>query len=265
MNEEARGLKAIPEIGAAIESSEKILNPNRLSAFARRVLSLLERTEYRLCESGEDLEAIYNLRYKSYVLNGIIDPNPEHLYYDEIDEAPSCRRYGVFVDNRLVSTVRIHLLDHENRQSPSTIAFGDLLVPRLDAGEIFIDPSRLATDPEITGRNPLLPYVTLRIAVAASVHFRANYCLSTVRLDHAGFYRKIFLSERIAEPRPYPGSKVPVIMYQGDVRKLPQIFSRYPFFDSSPAERRLLFDRPSIGVDAPLTVIPTVPGLDLAA
>ncbi len=236
-----------------------------VSSFTKRVLRLLDRTEYRLCEGGEDLEAIYRLRYKSYVLNGIIDPNPQRLYSDDIDDAPNCRRYGVFVEGRLVSTVRIHVLDRFNLQSPSTIAFGDIILPRLEAGEVFIDPSRLATDPDIAGRNPLLPYITLRIAVAASVHYKANYCLSTVRLDHAGFYRKIFQSEKVADPRPYPGSKVPVIMYQGDVRVIPDIFRRYPFFDSSPLERKLLFDRPSIGLDAPLTVIPSVPNYDIAA
>ncbi len=229
-----------------------------VSGFARRVLRLLDRIEYRRCESGEDLEAIYRVRYNSYLLNGIIDPNPTKLYFDDIDDAPNCHRYGVYLDGLLVSTVRIHVIDRVQRLSPSTIAFADIMNPRLDAGEVFIDPSRFATDPDAASQNPLIPYITLRIAVAASIHYDADYCLSTVRVDHAGFYRKIFQSTKIAEPRAYPGSKVPVVMYQGDVRVIPDVYRRYPFFRSSPVERKLLFDRPSLGARAPLTIIPSV-------
>lgn len=227
------------------------------SAFARNVLQLLNRTEYRICDRGEDLEAIYRIRYKSYLLNGIIGPNEKATYSDDLDELENCRRYGVFLDGELVSTVRIHMLNAEHRTSPSTIAFGDLLFPRLDAGETFVDPSRFATDPDIAIANPLVPYITLRIAVAASVHFDVNYCLSTVRVEHGAFYRKIFRSAKLAEPRSYPDSRVPVVLYQGDVRALPEIYKRYPFFRSTALERKLLFDRPSIGMSAPLTVIPT--------
>ncbi|TIU61115.1 MAG: hypothetical protein E5W25_29540, partial [Mesorhizobium sp.] len=35
-----------------------------MSSFARNVSAMLERTEYRRCDKGEDLEDIYRLRYK---------------------------------------------------------------------------------------------------------------------------------------------------------------------------------------------------------
>ena len=35
-------------------------------------LNLLEHIEYRFCDSGEDLEAIYRLRYKSYRTHGLV-------------------------------------------------------------------------------------------------------------------------------------------------------------------------------------------------
>ncbi|TIY07756.1 MAG: hypothetical protein E5V18_08880, partial [Mesorhizobium sp.] len=40
-----------------------------MSSFARNVSAMLERTEYRRCDKGEDLEDIYRLRYKSYRSN----------------------------------------------------------------------------------------------------------------------------------------------------------------------------------------------------
>ena len=40
--------------------------PESTSRFARNVTAMLERTEYRRCDKGEDLEDVYRLRYKSY-------------------------------------------------------------------------------------------------------------------------------------------------------------------------------------------------------
>jgi len=227
-----------------------------ISAFARQVMRLLDRTEYRVCDRGEDLEAIYKLRYKSYLLNGIIDANSEGMVYDDMDSAPNCRRFGVYVDGELASTIRLHVLDRENRTGPSMVSFSDLLEHRLDAGQVFVDPSKFASDPDMSARHPLLPYLAPRVALNACIFFGATYGLTTVRLNHAAFYRKIFMADKVGEPRPYPGSHYPVIMYEVDVRKFPAILKRYPFFKATDRERSLLFDRPSLGANAPLTVVP---------
>ena len=52
--------------GAAVKSEP-------ISLFARNVLDVLERIEYRRCESGEDLEAVYRLRYKAFHTHGLLD------------------------------------------------------------------------------------------------------------------------------------------------------------------------------------------------
>jgi hypothetical protein len=230
----------------------------RQSAFTRQVMQLLDRTEYRICDQGEDLEAIYRLRYKSYVLRGVIDPNGEQLQHDSLDEVPNCRNYGIYIDGELVSTIRLHLVDAKNRKAPSMTAFGDLLEQRLDAGEVFVDPSRFATDPESPYASKLLPYVALRIPVSACVHFAVHYCLTTVLVNHAGFYKKVFWAENLAEPRSYPGCNIPVSLYQVEASEIKnRLMVRFPYFRSTPLERQLLFERPTIGARAPLTVVPT--------
>ena len=89
--------------------------------------------------------------------------------------------------------------------SCSTELFGDVLHPRLDRGEVFVDPARFAADPEKAKRFPELPYVTLRLAYLACDHFNADTGLAIVRPDHQAFYRRVFLHETIAEPRAFPG------------------------------------------------------------
>ena len=78
--------------------------------------------------------------------------------------------------------------------SRATELFGDVLHPRLDQGEVFIDPLRLAADPEKARRFPELPYLTVRLGYMACEHFNADTGLALVRAEHQAFYRRVFLS-----------------------------------------------------------------------
>ena len=122
----------------------------------------------------------------------------------------------------------------------------DVLEPLLARGETFIDPSRFTADYEASLAYPALPFLTLRIAVMATVHFRATMCLALVRPEHTAFYRRVFQSEDIGgEVRTYPGLAFPVSLFGARVeqKRHHSIFSRYPFFMSTEEEREKLFAR----------------------
>src|SRR4029078_10375311 len=89
-------------------------------------------------------------------------------------------------------------------------AFGELLFPRLDRGEVIIDPARFVADPDKVKRFPELPYVPLRLAHMACEYFNADLGLAIVRAEHQAFYRRVFLHETIAEPRMFPRLLKPV-------------------------------------------------------
>ncbi len=240
------------------------VTPSRVSAsptassFVKNVQTLLERTEYRRCDKGEDLEDIYRLRYKAYRSNDMVPDSETHTIHDDLDETPNAYRFGVYVDQRLVSTLRIHHVTRSMPWSPSTKAFGDIVYPMLDAGDTFVCPGRFASDPDWTRIYPHLPFVTLRIATMACFHFDVPYGLSTVREDHSGFYKRMYPSERISEPREYPGVYNRVVLHRINTREnQEQYFARFPFFKSTPMERRMLFSPPASGELAPLTVLPT--------
>ena len=242
-----------PAAGADTNAS-----PGGGSTFARNVSALLERTEYRRSDKGEDLEDIYRLRYKSYRLSDMVPENPTHIVHDELDEAPNCYKFGIYIDGVLVSTLRIHHASAATPQSPSTTVYGDVLRPKIAAGGSFIDPSRFAADPEWSRIYPQIPYLTLRLAGMACFHFDAPYCLSTIRPEHAGFYRRIYLSEQIGDLRDYPGLNYQVVLYQANVHAIEErSFARFPFFKSTPLEQRLMFGKQSRGELAPLTILPT--------
>jgi hypothetical protein len=228
------------------------------SNFAQGVLDLLSRTEYRRCDKGEDLEAVYRLRYKSYLASGMVSANRDRLVTDSLDDLPNSMRFGIFVDGVLMSTLRLHHVTAEHRLSPSTTVYGDILGPRLDAGESFIDPSRFAADPDWTAQYPYLPYVTLRLAAMACVYFAPDYCLSTIRPDHAGFYRRVFDARQAGGLRPYPALNYEVVLYQAHYMSVAaRTGQRYPFFKSSAVEQRMMFGKTADGDLQPLIILPT--------
>lgn len=228
------------------------------SAFVRTVLSVMDHIEYRFCDSGEDLEAIYRLRYDAYLQAGMLKPNALRMVHDEFDDLPNSYRYGVFYDGKLVSTLRLHYVSARYPQSPSVAVFRDVLAPRLEAGETFIDPSRFAADSEWSSQLRVLPYVTLRLAVVACAYFKPTYCLTAVKEEHSAFYNRIFLSEEAAPLRHYPGLTVPVSLFQSKCSvNQSKTEERFPFFKSTPLEQRMLFQRPTQGELAPLTILPS--------
>ncbi|MBR2686332.1 MAG: hypothetical protein IKE42_00660 [Aquamicrobium sp.] len=228
------------------------------ATLSEKVFELLNRSEYRRCDKGEDLEDIYRLRYKAFRSSDMVSDNISHTISDELDEVPNCYRFGIYVEQRLVSTMRIHHVTLETPLSPSTKAFGDIIYPMLEAGDTFVCMSRFASDPDWTRVYPQLAYVTLRLAGMACFYFEAPYGLSTVREDHAGFYRRVYYSEQISELRTYPGIQRRVVLFRTDAyANRERYYARFPFFRSTAAERRMLFAPPEPGELAPLTILPT--------
>jgi hypothetical protein len=244
----------------SLQRSDRVagVNAPEVSEFSRKVSELLERTEYRRCDKGEDIEDIYRLRYKSYRMSDMVPDLQERSISDPLDDSPNSYRFGIYIDGTLVSTLRIHHVTGREPQSPSVSVYGDILRPLLAQGDTFIDPSRFAADPDWSRVYPQIPYITLRLAGMACFHFDAPYCLATIKEEHVGFYKRIYRSEQIGELREYPGLNYPVVLYRATVAAIKErSFTRYPFFKSTPMEQRMLFAPPEEGELAPLTILPT--------
>jgi hypothetical protein len=209
-----------------------------------RGAGLFDRIDYRLLETPEERDPAYELRYKAYLHGGLIMPSASGQVRDVYDDAPNVWIFGVYVDGELCSTLRIHVLTSDWRMSYSTELYGDHLHSRLDRGEVFVDPARLAADPEMAKKFPELPYLTLRLAYLACDHFHADTGLAMVRPDHQPFYRRVFMHEPVAEPRAFPGwHTMKTSLMASDFRKLREkVLTRFPIMRSSAFERRMLFD-----------------------
>src|SRR5690606_2237964 len=69
-----------------------------------------------------------------------------------------------------------------------------------------------------------------------------RYVLSSIRPEHAAFYRRVYRSEQLAGPRYYHGLTFPMVLYACDIPVMYEdMLRRYPFFRSTPEERNALF------------------------
>ena len=217
--------------------------PAPVSRFADNLMDVLDRVEYARVRMDVTDNPIYRLRYEAYRREESVPFNDAGIVVDDLDTAPNVMSFGVHIDGELVSSIRIHHITRESPVGASMRVYPDILQPLLDRGETFVDPSRFTADYEASLAYPALPFLTLRIAVMATVHFKATMCLALVRPAHTAFYRRVFQSEKMSEVRSYPGLTFPVTLYGARVEESRHrsIFSRYPFFMSTEEERTRLF------------------------
>lgn len=211
-----------------------------------RSSALLDQVEYRLAETEAEKEAIYSLRYRAYLREGAIEPRADQRLTDRFDDLPNSWVFGLYLDDELTSSIRISLATPDNDDTPAVEAFRDLLAPELAHGKIIVDPNRFVADPVRRTKYPELPYLTVRLAYVACAHFKADIGTATVRKEHQAFYRRVFLHKPLCPPRPYPTLTKPLSLMVVDYPTMcEKVFRRYPFFRSSAAERRMLFERSS--------------------
>lgn len=210
-----------------------------------RGAGLFDRVDYRPIETAAEKDSLYLMRYRAYLNGGLILPSESQRVSDRYDDAPNAWTFGIYVDGELCSSLRVHVLTSEWRMSYATELFGDVLHPRLDQGEVFIDPARFVADPEKAQQFPELPYLTLRLAYLACEYFNADVGLALVRAEHQAFYRRVFLHQTIAEPRSFPNVLKKVALMASGFRTMrEQVLARFPIMRSSAFERRMLFERP---------------------
>ena len=216
-----------------------------MSRFAEALVDLLDKVEYRRVSVEDQLDPVYRLRYEAYRREEFIPFNSQQVVRDEFDELPNVRCFGVYIGGQLVSSLRLHHLTKANPLSPSQSVFPDLIDPLLERGLSLVDPGRFTADHEASLAYPALPFLTLRIAVLASAHFKADFGLASVRPEHSAFYKRVLGFSEWSGPRYYHGLAFPMILLGSDVPAVyPDILRRYPFFMSTEEERQALFDSP---------------------
>lgn len=216
------------------------------SNFASRVIKLMERVHYKRADTREDREAIFRMRYEAYLREGYIKPNDTGLFTDPDDESPNAWLVGCYVDNELALSIRLHIASQPDHFLPVMRAFSDVVGPRLEAGALIVDCSRMTTRLDLARAYPFLPYLGVRVTYMADDFFGADFLTVACREDISGAYRRMSKATVWAAPRPYP-PLIPLNMLVGvDLRQVRAEFNkRFPFHLSTAEEQASLFKRSS--------------------
>ncbi|MBC8129792.1 MAG: hypothetical protein H7Y08_05670 [Rhizobiaceae bacterium] len=211
--------------------------------FDEKLDGILQRTQYHRVETDADRETIYRLRYDAYWREKTIWERADARFTDDYDKDENAFVFGVTIDGALAGSIRLHVVSPLCRRGPAVDTYGDILGPLLDGGETFVDPSRFVTNPLVRPGAKLLPFAVTRLACMAAEHFATDWMLATVRLEHAAFYRRFCSLKPLTAPRTYPCLMKPLMLLgerNEDIRE--SVFTRYPVFSSTLAERLALFE-----------------------
>jgi Autoinducer synthase len=209
-----------------------------------RVERLLQRVDYRRAESAAERSAIFRLRHEAYLREGAIAPKFSGEFSDPVDDRENVWIFGVYIDGRLASSIRLSITIPGCVDIPALDVFSDILLGDIRAGKRVVDPTRFVADRESSRMFPELPYVTLRLPWVALEYFNADSMLAAVRTEHQAFYKRMWGHRAVCEPRPYPNLQKPISLMTLDYREARErVHRRYPFFRSNYFERRMLFER----------------------
>lgn len=227
-------------------------------AFASSIYSLLDRVEYRRIRESEDFNDVARLREQAYKSRSFIDSDRFGPLIDDYDRMADCYVIGVYVDERLVSTVRIHVVSSGHLHGPVASYFPQRAKELTAGGKVYIDPSRFAADREALWDYPLLPFITLRAVSMAHMYFDATNIAMVVRADSASFYSRSFGAVEVEPAQPVANFTVPLVMLAAtDDEARQRLDTRYRFFKSTLTEQRMMFASEDELGYAPLNVIPT--------
>jgi hypothetical protein len=212
-------------------------------SFSERVLRLLERVRHRVAKTAADREAAFRLRFEAYQKIGFLQRiDGDQLYDRRYDDDPNAWITTTFIDGELAGTVRVNIGSDEHAVLPGIQVFADALVPRLSAGQVIAEFTRLAARLSLSSSYPELAYVIMRPAFMAAEHFDVDWAVGSPREEHIAFYRRVFGASVWRSPRDYPGLTAKLACVGTDYSTAQQLIeSRYPFYKSDPAERESLF------------------------
>jgi hypothetical protein len=213
-----------------------------LGNYLQSIFALLEKVEYRRITTRSDFEDIENLRKTAYESKTFIDSSHFGSFFDEDDISEDVFVIGVYINEQLVSTIRLHIVKPDHVHGPSSHLFPLPTLNLLNENQLIIDPSRFASDPLALWKYPAIPLLTLRSAAMAIEYFSAQMLIGSVREDASAFYKRCFGGELVCPPTVLKGYSVPLVMLACPVAAIyEKMQTNYPFFKSQPYERKLMF------------------------
>jgi hypothetical protein len=214
------------------------------AALPQRVAFLMQRLCYRPVRDAATFDLIGALRHRAYLAEGAIAPLGTGQLRDSFDHAPNSATIGIWLDDRLVASVRVVVVSYlHGTLSPAVEVFPELLTSAIAQGKVILDPNRLVIDPVASREWPDLIYAAFRVPFIAAGHFAADLVTATVRAEHQAFYRRRLGFRTVAGSRPYPGLLKPLCLMTARFDFGGQaLLDLFPFLEARPTEAAAMFE-----------------------
>ena len=213
-----------------------------LPGFSDRVLKFMERVEHRVATTDCERREAFRLRYEAYARNALMAPEPDRRLFDRYDNSENAWITMTFVDGELAGSLRVNVGVGVDADLPSLRVYPDVVTPRLKAGQVVVEYTRLAAKLSVSIAHPELAYVIMRPGYMAAEYFDADLAIATPRLEHMAFYKHVFGAVQWCEPREYPGLTAKFGCMGAEFRLARKnVEARFPFYKSAPIEREALF------------------------
>jgi hypothetical protein len=111
-------------------------------------------------------------------------------YIETADHAANSYLIGLYVDCKLVSSLRLQIGFMTTPNFSSLELFPHVLKPLLENNHTIVDMGCIAVDGRLSGLYVWLPYLALRPWAMAAEHFHADYLVATTRPEYRPFYQR---------------------------------------------------------------------------
>jgi hypothetical protein len=227
------------------DAKMNVSNDNRTPEFADRIRSLTDVISHRCARTASERQASDRLRSQADARSGSRVLVEDARRRDKmLDDCPNAWVTTTFVAKELASALRIHLANRVGDYAPSLDLFANVLNPLLRRGRTIVDASRPVTALQFAQKMSEMPYIALRPAWMAAEYFEADFVVTTVVSEHRAFYQRAFGYDEWSEPRKCAGlNRNLTCMGLNFARARDQVEVKFPFLQSSKAEREALFRR----------------------
>ena len=225
------------------------------------LFELLDRTDYRIITTDDDREAVFRLRYDSYVREEAIHPDFSRRLSDHFDDLDNTSIFGIFLEDELVATIRASVGTADYPDFPGMDVFADYLTAELAAGKVVVDSTRFAVKESTSREYPsLIPYIVARAPWMVAEHFNADNMLAAVRSEHRAFYARVMDFKVVAGPEYYPKLSSPHFLMSCDYPAARAcVQRRHPVFRSTLFERRMLMEQQPLSPPPRISEIARLP------
>jgi len=227
----------------AYKSDAAFDNRAALSTRFAELSRFSQRLACKAAKSYVERDAIFKLRYQSYLRAEVISQNSFGRYIEAADHAPNTYLVGLYLDGKLVSSLRLQIGSPSTPNIASLRLFPHLVQPLLRSSRSVVEMNCVATDTGLCGPNLWSPYLTLRPWILAAEHFNADYMVAVIRPQHRPFYQRALGCELPADFRRPPHRLGPVALATLDfAASAERLYENLRFLRSTPYERHGLFE-----------------------